>query len=60
MKLLDPTSSARHQTAETLEGFFVAVEDSRGPFVHSGSVSRGEEEGGQWAAKDDLYPFAHG
>lgn len=60
LELLDPTSRAGHRTAVTFEGFFFAVEDARGPFVTTENVWRGNVEGGQWAASENLYPYAHG
>jgi hypothetical protein len=59
-ELLNPTSSNGDKTAETFEGFFFAAEDAKGPFLSTESVFRGEVEGGQWAASENLYPFTHG
>ncbi|HEY2354628.1 MAG TPA: hypothetical protein VGH79_07015 [Gaiellaceae bacterium] len=59
-RLLDPTSSSGHRTASTFEGFYFAAEDAKGPFVSTEQVLRGEVEGGQWPASDNLYPYAHG
>ena len=56
LALLEPTN----QAAPTFEGFFFAAEDSGDPFLSTESVLRGEVEGGQWAASENLYPFAHG
>ena len=60
LSILDPTSHTRDRTAETFEGFFFAVEDSGGLFLSTENVFRGEVQGGQWAASESLYPFAHG
>jgi hypothetical protein len=59
-ELLNPRSNAGPKGAETFEGFYFAVEDAKGPFLTTEQVLRGEVEGGQWAANEDLYPFAHG
>lgn len=56
LSLLDP----KNRAAETFEGFFFAAEDARGPFLFTENVLRGEVEGGQWAASEDLYPGPHG
>jgi hypothetical protein len=56
VSLLDPTSNAGHASALTFEGFLFAAEDSHGPFLETQSVSRGEAEGGEWAA-DNCYPY---
>lgn len=55
--LLDPTNEAKHQGAQTFEAFFFAAEDSHGPFLWTESISRGELEGGEWAANQCLYPY---
>jgi len=60
LELLNPTSDSAHHTAVTFEGFYFAVEDAKGPFVTTEQVLRGEVEGGQWAASENLYPYAHG
>jgi hypothetical protein len=57
VSLLDPASGTAHRTAETFEGFFFAAEDSHGPFLFTQGVSRGEGEGGEWAAGQCLYPY---
>ena len=55
--LLNPVSRTAHNTALTFEGFFFAAEDSNGrPFLYAQNVSRGEGEGGEWAANQCLYP----
>ena len=59
MSLLAPASSAGHRTALTFEGFFFAAEYARGPFLFTQGVSRGEGEGGEWAANPCLYPYPH-
>jgi hypothetical protein len=56
VSLLAPVSSTNHRTALTFEGFFFAAEDSRGPFLFTQGVNRGEGEGGEWAASWCLYP----
>ncbi|MDX6481839.1 MAG: hypothetical protein QOG85_2349 [Gaiellaceae bacterium] len=57
MSLLDPASSAANRTALTFEGFFFAAEDAHGrPFLFTEGISRGEGEGGEWAANRCLYP----
>jgi hypothetical protein len=59
MSLLDPTSSAARRTARTFEGFFFAAEDAKGPFLFTDGSVRGQGEGGEWAASEDLYPYPH-
>ena len=56
MSLLNPTTSTAHRTAETFEGFFFAAEDTKGPFLFVDGSSRGQGEGGEWAANRCLYP----
>jgi len=56
ISLLNPISSGAGKTALTFEGFFFAAEDSHGPFLYAQNVSRGEGEGGEWAASFCLYP----
>jgi hypothetical protein len=58
MSLLAPTSFAPHlhRVAETFEGFFVAAEDSRGPFWYSSNGGRSNDEGRAWAASGCLLP----
>ena len=60
MRLLNPQSSSRQQTAVTFEGFFFEARDSDGPFARVTSSFRGEVAGGQWSAVPDAYPFPHG
>jgi len=57
MSLLDPVSSSGQRTAQTFEGFLFAAEDAKGPFLDVESSSRGEGEGGEWAANQCLYPY---
>lgn len=57
MDLLAPSSTAGHGSAETFEAFFFAAEDAHGPFMWTQYVSRGEAEGGEWAANQCLYPY---
>jgi hypothetical protein len=59
LSLLDPTSSTAHQGARTFEGFFFAAEDAKGPFLFTDGSVRGQGEGGEWAATENLYPFPH-
>lgn len=56
MSLLDPTASGHRQSASTFEGFFFAAEDTKGPFLFLDGASRGQGEGGEWAAGPCLYP----
>jgi hypothetical protein len=55
--LLDPTTRAKHRTAETFEGFLLAAEDRSGPFAETESISRGESEGGEWSWNPCVYPY---
>ncbi|HEU5244865.1 MAG TPA: hypothetical protein VFU33_10735 [Gaiellaceae bacterium] len=57
MDFLNPRSTAGKRSAETFEAFFFAAEDAHGPFTWTQYVSRGEGEGGQWAANQCLYPY---
>jgi len=57
MDLLNPRSTAGKQSAETFEAFFFAAESAHGPFMWTQYVSRGEAEGGEWAANQCLYPY---
>jgi hypothetical protein len=57
MGLLNPTSHTRKQTAMTFEGFLLAAEDAKGPFLETQYVDRGESEGGEWATGNCLYPY---
>jgi hypothetical protein len=59
MRLLDPMRTAAHQTAITFEGFFLAAEDAKGPFVTVENVYRGEVMGGQWSWNRCEYPYLH-
>jgi len=59
MKLLDPISSQRPQTAVTFEVFLLAARDHQGLFVSVENVYRGEVEGGQWSWNRCAYPYAH-
>jgi len=59
MRLLDPTRNAARQTAITFEGFFLAAEDAKGPFVAVENVYRGEVMGGQWSWSRCEYPYLH-
>ncbi len=53
--LLNPTSFAPHlhRVAETFEGFFFAVEDSRGPFFYTLDTGAA---GSDWAVNQCLFP----
>ena len=55
--LLDPITRVGHRTAETFEGFLLAAEDAKGPFAETESLSRGEEEGGEWSWNPCVYPY---
>lgn len=57
MKLLNPTNIAGHQSAQTFEGFLFAAEDPHGPFTETEYLSRGQSEGGEWAANSCLYAY---
>jgi hypothetical protein len=57
MKLLNPTTVVGSQGAQTFEGFLFAAEDSHGPFTATEGLSRGQSEGGEWAATSCLYPY---
>jgi hypothetical protein len=57
MKLLNPTHIVGHQGAQTFEGFLFAAEDAHGPFTETESLSRGQSEGGEWAANSCLYAY---
>lgn len=56
MRLLNPTTSTAHRTAQTFEALFFAAEDAKGPFLFVNGSSRGQGEGGEWAANRCLYP----
>jgi hypothetical protein len=56
MKLLNPTTVAGHQGAQTFEGFLFAAEDARGPFTETEGLSRGQSEGGEWSWNRCFYP----
>ena len=57
MKLLDPRTTAGQRTAQSFEGFLFAAEDSHGPFTETEYLSRGQSEGGEWAANSCLYAY---
>lgn len=57
MNLLDPTTGSGNKMAQTFEGFLLAAEDAGGPFAEMEYLSRGEAEGGEWAANNCLYPY---
>jgi hypothetical protein len=57
MKLLNPTTTAGHQGAQTFEGFLFAAEDARGPFTETEGLSRGQSEGGEWSWNPCVYPY---
>jgi hypothetical protein len=57
MNLLDPTSSANDQTANTFEGLFFAVENTDGPFAEVQYALRGSGESGEWSSDPCDYPY---
>lgn len=57
MNLLDPTSSANDQTADTFEGLFFAVENADGPFAEVQYAVRGSGESGEWSSDPCDYPY---
>ena len=57
MKLLDPRTTVGRRTAQGFEGFLFAAEDARGPFTETEYLSRGQSEGGEWAANHCLYAY---
>jgi hypothetical protein len=59
IELLNPSRSAVSETAVTFEGFFFEARDTRGPFVRTSSVRRGQVMGGQWSWNRCVYPYLH-
>lgn len=57
IKVLNPTNTVGHRSAQTFEGFLFAAEDAHGPFSETEYLSRGQSEGGEWAANSCLYPY---
>lgn len=57
MNLLNPTTTTKHESAQTFEAFFFAAEDAHGPFVDTQAISRGESEGGEWVWNHCDYPY---
>ena len=57
MDLLNPTTTTKHESAQTFEAFFFAAEDAHGPFVDTEGISRGESEGGEWVWNHCDYPY---
>ena len=60
LNALDRGPPAVQSAPWRFEGFYFEARDSKGAFVETEDVLRGTDEGGQWAAAENLFPYPHG